>query len=175
MHNRPSSVRARRAAQESAPRYENRVNGSRPSSYNPITPKNELRASFPRRSVGAKMEAVTPLTPRCCTLRALFKGPFSHGEKDRMRGDSAVRYVLPMPKRPCAKAGCAGSKKSPLLHALTMGALSSRGRCCAAITRAVHNPIGQRARSTSLKICKSQIPRRRRAFTWLSSNGAKRA
>ncbi len=38
--------------------------------------------------------ALTPLTlslspwerGRCCTLNALFGGPFSHGEKDRMRG-----------------------------------------------------------------------------------------
>jgi hypothetical protein len=38
--------------------------------------------------------ALTPLTlslspwerGRCCTLNALFRGPFSHGEKDRMRG-----------------------------------------------------------------------------------------
>ncbi len=43
---------------------------------------------------GRPFSTVTPLTlslspwerGRCCTLRALFRRPFSHGEKDRMRG-----------------------------------------------------------------------------------------
>jgi len=30
---------------------------------------------------------------RCCTLRAPFRRPFSHGEKDRMRGDT-LRFIL---------------------------------------------------------------------------------
>jgi hypothetical protein len=31
---------------------------------------------------------------RCFTLDAQFERPFSHGEKDRMRGDSPFRYAV---------------------------------------------------------------------------------
>ena len=36
---------------------------------------------------------------RCCALRGLFRGPFSHGEKDRVRGvtpgHDALQCIIP--------------------------------------------------------------------------------